>query len=39
LIPILVAVSVGLILRAMPVETVSEVASWDYWRTLIGVQG
>ncbi len=39
MIPLLVAVSVGLILRAMPVETVSEVASWEYWRTLIGVPG
>jgi len=39
MIPLLVAVSVGLILQAMPGETMSEVASWDYWRTLLGMAG
>jgi hypothetical protein len=37
LIPVLVVVSVGLILDALPVETVREFASWEYWRTLIGI--
>ncbi len=37
LIPVLVAISAGLILNALPVETVRELASWDYWRTLIGI--
>ncbi len=36
-IPIMVIVTVGLILRAMPVETVTEMASLDYWRTIIGL--
>ncbi len=37
LIPVMVIVSAGLILDALPVETVSELASWDYWRELIGM--
>jgi hypothetical protein len=37
LIPVLVVVSAGLILDALPVETVRELASWEYWRTLIGI--
>jgi hypothetical protein len=37
LIPALVVVSAGLILDALPVETVRELASWEYWRTLIGI--
>ncbi len=37
LIPVLVVVSAGLILDALPVETVRELASWEYWHTLIGI--
>jgi len=37
LIPALVVVSASLILDALPVETVSELASWEYWRRLIGI--
>ncbi len=37
LIPVLVGISAGLILDALPVETVRELASWEYWRTLIGI--
>lgn len=37
LIPALVVVSAGLILDALPVETVRELASWDYWRRLTGI--
>jgi ABC-type branched-subunit amino acid transport system substrate-binding protein len=37
MIPLLVIVTVGLILRALPVETVTEIASWDYWRTVLGM--
>jgi len=37
LIPALVIVSVGLILEALPVETVKDLASWAYWRELIGI--
>jgi len=36
LIPALVAISAALILDALPSETVRELASWAYWRTLIG---
>ncbi len=37
MIPLLVIVTVSLILRALPVETVSELASLDYWRRLLGL--
>jgi len=37
LIPVLVVVSAALILDALPIETVQEFASWDYWRTLVGI--
>ncbi|RIA55712.1 ABC transporter substrate-binding protein [Dichotomicrobium thermohalophilum] len=37
LIPVLVVVSAALILQALPVETVKELASWEYWRALIGI--
>jgi len=39
LIPLLVVVSAGLILQAPPVESVMELASWDYWRTVFGAAG
>lgn len=39
MIPLLVAITVGLILQALPVETVSEIASWDYWRKMLGMAG
>lgn len=37
MIPILVIVTVSLILRALPVESITEIASWDYWRTMLGM--
>jgi ABC-type branched-subunit amino acid transport system substrate-binding protein len=37
LIPVMVVVSAALILQALPMETVSELASWAYWREVIGV--
>jgi hypothetical protein len=37
MIPLLVVVTVGLILRALPVGTVTEIASWDYWRTMLSM--
>ncbi len=39
MIPLIVAVTIGLILRALPVETVTEIASWEYWRTMLGITG
>ncbi|HKJ60708.1 MAG TPA: amino acid ABC transporter substrate-binding protein, partial [Hyphomicrobiales bacterium] len=39
MIPLLVVVTVGLILRALPVETVTEIVSWDHWRTMLGMGG
>jgi hypothetical protein len=38
-IPLLVVVTVGMLLRALPVETVSEIASWENWRTILGLGG
>jgi hypothetical protein len=37
IIPLLVVITAGLILRALPVETVAEIASWEYWRALLGM--
>jgi len=37
LIPVLVVISAGLILDALPVETVRDLASWEYWRRLVGI--
>ncbi len=37
LIPLCVVISASLILDALPVETVREIASWDYWRRLTGM--
>ena len=39
MIPVIVAVTIGLIMRALPVETVTDIASWDYWRTMLGMKG
>lgn len=39
MIPLLVLVAGGLILRALPVETVTEMASWDYWRAMLDMGG
>jgi len=39
MIPLLVVFTVGIILHALPVETVSEIASWDYWRTMLSMGG
>lgn len=39
MIPLLVVVAAGLILRALPVGTVTEIASWDNWRTMLGMGG
>jgi hypothetical protein len=37
IIPLLVVITAGLILRALPIESVAEIASWDYWRTMLGM--
>ncbi len=36
---LLVVVTVGVIPRALPVETMTEIASWDYWRTMLAMKG
>jgi hypothetical protein len=38
-IPLLVVVTVAMLLRALPVETVTEIVSWDNWRTILGLGG
>jgi hypothetical protein len=38
-IPILVILTVGMLLRALPVEAVSEITSWDNWLTILGLGG
>ncbi len=37
LIPLCVIISASLILDALPVETVQDLASWEYWRELVGI--
>ncbi len=37
MIPLIVIITVGSILRALPIETVTEIASWEFWSTMLGI--